>query len=164
MTFQTETEFEAESSVKPSSIVQGLSGLFFPFIFFGFFLPNFLTKTNHLFFVSGNKQMNFGFNKWIGMGSFRREQHVWYILTSFWVLLSPHAGWNMLFDIFLHNFFFAFSVLWLFLFIFVVIWFSIYLVLWIRSTGPARFEKIEMLVHPTQHCLNWQFFIVLCSK
>ena len=132
MTFQTETEFEAESSVKPSSIVQGLSGLFFPVIFFGFFLPNFLTKTNHLFFVSGNKQMNFGFNKWKGMGSFRGEQHVWYILTSFWVLLSPHAGRNMLFDIFLHNFFLLFRSYGYF---YLFLWSSGFLFIWSSGIG-----------------------------
>ena len=35
--------------------------------------------------------------------------------------------------------FFGFSVLWLFLFIYLVIWFSIYSVPWIRSTGPAHY-------------------------
>ena len=24
------------------------------------------------------------------------------------------------------------------------------------------FEKIEILVHPTKHFFNWQFFIVFC--
>ena len=34
--------------------------------------------------------------------------------------------------------FYYFSVLWSFLFIYSVIWFSIYSVIWIGSTGPAR--------------------------
>ena len=35
-------------------------------------------------------------------------------------------------------YFFGFSVVWSFLFIYSFIWFSIYSVLWIRSSGPAR--------------------------
>ena len=42
------------------------------------------------------------------------------------------------------NSIFGLMVLWSFLFIYFVIWFSIYLVLWIRSAVPARIQVMEI--------------------